>query len=456
MPSISVSKGKGSFNHNERKYSTPNVDTDRSHLNVVLQPNRIKEVYHEIFDQALEKYNAKQKRNDRKIKDYYSHINNSKKNKAFHELLIQVGSMNDQCSLSNQILKEYFNSFEKRNPQMRICAAYIHNDETTPHLHLDYVPFATGHKRGLDTKVANDKAIEQMGYADWKDWRDKEEQALEQILNQHGLKRTVMNNTDRHRSVDGYKREQRLIEERIKKLDQQGQMAQIEVKKSILGVETVKKSDYDQVTEKNKLLEAKLAVLSDSNKKYEQKLAEMMKKPYVASNKALRAENEELQANVDEAYDYIIELQRTTVPEEMFQNLEIKYKQSRKYEVHYNALKRKYLDLKNKYEPESPTSVKQQLELAKKLQQKRSVEYLEQENRKLKQDVEFWKSKFFDIVEDLEMFFGKLRDAFSYFIAEDDVDQIIEESIDESFDDKDSVFEALDISKSKSVSEWER
>lgn len=451
MPSISVSKGKGSFNHNERKYSTPNVDTNRTHLNVVLQPNRIKEVYHEIFDQALEKYNAKQKRNDRKIKDYYSHINNSKKNKAFHELLIQVGSMNDQCSLSNQILKEYFDSFEKRNPQMRICAAYIHNDETTPHLHLDYVPFATGHKRGLDTKVANDKAIEQMGYADWKDWRDKEEQALERILNQHGLQRTIMNNTDRHRTVSGYKMEQRLIEKRLEQLDQKSPAAPIEVKKGLLGGETVKKSDYDRIVEEKKLLESKLDILSAVNKKQEDELLKMKNKPYVALNEALEDEVEEWKSNCNEAVDRIVDMEYKTVPIEKFKNLEMKYNQSKKYEANYNALKQKYLDLKNKYEPDTPTSVKQQLELAKKLQQKRSVEYLEQENRKLKQDVEFWKSKFFDIVEDLEVFFGKIKEAFGYFMNKDDVDQLLEESIEDSFRDTGTVFESLDKSKSSSI-----
>ena len=451
MPSISISKGAGSLNHNERKYITPNVDQGRTKLNVTLQRNRIKEVYHEVFDQALERYNAKQKRNDRKIDDYYSHITHSKQEKPFHELVVQIGNKDDQCSLSNEILKSYFKGFEERNPQMRICAAYIHNDEATPHMHLDYVPFVTGQKRGLDTRVSNDKAIEQMGYSNWKDWRDSEEQALEQILLQHGLKRTIMNNTDRHRSVSGYKQEQKLIEERIKKLDQQGQTAPIEIKKSLLGVETVKKSDYDTIAERNKLLEVKLAVLSDSNKKYEQELMAIKNKPYIASNEALQAENEELQANNDEAYDYIIELQRTTVSAEQFQNLEIKYNQSRKYEAHYNALKRKYLDLKNKYEPEAPTSIKDQLELAKKLHQRRSIEDLEQENRKLKQDVEFWKSKFFDIVEDLEIFFGKIKDAFGYFMHKDDVDQLLEESISDSFRDTRSVFESLDKSKSSNI-----
>ena len=451
MPSISISKGAGSLNHNERKYSTPNVDASRSHLNLELQHNRIKEVYHDLFDQALERYNAKQKRSDRKIEDYYSHIAHSKQEKLFHELVVQVGSLNDDQSRFNDILKEYYHGFEERNPQMKVVAAYIHNDEKTPHLHLDYVGFITNQKRGLDTRVSHDKAIAQMGYSDWKDWRSKEEQALEQILLRHGLQRTIMNNTERHRTVSGYKMEQKLIEERLQQLDQQAPSTPTEVKKNIFGVEMVKKSDLDQVSEEKKLLEAKLDILSEVNKKQEDELQKMKNKSYVSLNESLQAENEELQANNDEAYDYIIELQRTTVPEEQYQKLEKQYQQVLPYRELYQKLKNKYEPMEQIAPTKQPNSIREQIALAKKVKQKKSYDDLEQENRKLKQDVEFWKSKFFDIVEDLEVFFGKIKEAFGYFMNKDDVDQLLEESIEDSFRDTGTVFESLDKSKSSSI-----
>jgi hypothetical protein len=61
---------------------------------------------------------------------------------------------------------------------MKVVGAIVHMDEETPHLHLDYVPFITGQKRGLGTRVSNDKAILQMGYKSWNDWRSQEEKQL--------------------------------------------------------------------------------------------------------------------------------------------------------------------------------------------------------------------------------------------------------------------------------------
>lgn len=68
---ISAMVGKGSVNHNSRKFKAENVDADRSHLNIDYCNKSIKKVYHELFDEALEKYNAKQTRIDRKIENYF-------------------------------------------------------------------------------------------------------------------------------------------------------------------------------------------------------------------------------------------------------------------------------------------------------------------------------------------------------------------------------------------------
>lgn len=451
MPSISITKGKGSFNHNMRKFHTPNVDKERTKLNVVLKEFCIEQTYHDLFDQALLQYNQKQKRADRKIEDYYRHILHSKKEKAFHELVVQVGNMNDNQQDFNSILEEYYKGFEERNPQMRVVAAVIHNDEKTPHLHLDYVPFITGQKRGLGTKVANNRAIEQMGYESFDDWRISEMNALESILHEYGLNRTIMNNTDRHRSVSGYKREQRLIEERIKQLDRQEQTSPVEVKTNVFGMETVKKRDFDLIDEKNKLLEAELSVLRAENQKHEQNLLEMKKKPYVVLNESLRRDNEELERDNQEAFDFLTNMDNEYVSIEKFQTLEMKYKQSVQYKAKYEEIKKENEQLKSKYEPEAPKSIREQIAMAQKIKQKKSYEDLEQENRKLKQDVEFWKSKFFDIVEDLEVFFGKIKEAFGYFMNKDDVDQLLEESIEDSFRDTGTVFESLDKSKSSSI-----
>ncbi len=67
---ISFTTGKGSVNHNSRKFHANNTDLDRSHLNIEYLNENIKDVYHELFDEALARYNKKQTQSDRRIYDY--------------------------------------------------------------------------------------------------------------------------------------------------------------------------------------------------------------------------------------------------------------------------------------------------------------------------------------------------------------------------------------------------
>lgn len=92
---ISAMVGKGSVNHNSRKFKAENVDGERTHLNIDYCSENIKKVYHELFDEALERYNAKQTRADRKIENYYEKIRNSKQEKPFHEIILQIGNKDD-------------------------------------------------------------------------------------------------------------------------------------------------------------------------------------------------------------------------------------------------------------------------------------------------------------------------------------------------------------------------
>lgn len=152
--------GKGSIAHNERKFIAENVDAARTIRNVVLQSENVKDVYHELFDKAIERYNAKQKRKDRKIEDYYEHIRTGKQEKVFHEAIFQIGNKDDTGCLSREgqiarlALLDFAKGFQKRNPQFQVFGIYLHMDEATPHLHIDFVPYVTGSKRGPDTRVS--------------------------------------------------------------------------------------------------------------------------------------------------------------------------------------------------------------------------------------------------------------------------------------------------------------
>ena len=149
---------KGSIGHNNRKFIAPNVDKNRTHENIILVREDIQKTYHELFDKALEEYNAKQKRKDRRIKDYYEHISRSKQEKPFYELLFQIGNTEDthcgthEAELATKALSNFVVGFQKRNPHIRVFNAVIHLDEETPHVHIDFVPFATEQKRGLSTR----------------------------------------------------------------------------------------------------------------------------------------------------------------------------------------------------------------------------------------------------------------------------------------------------------------
>ena len=131
---ISAMVGKGSVNHNSRKFKAENVNADRSHLNIDYCNENIKKVYHELFDEALGRYNAKQTRADRKIENYYEKIRSSKQEKPFHELILQIGDKENMSAesengqLARQVLDEYYRGFQERNSQLRVFSAHLHMD----------------------------------------------------------------------------------------------------------------------------------------------------------------------------------------------------------------------------------------------------------------------------------------------------------------------------------------
>jgi len=184
MGRISTPQGRGSQMHNRRDYAKfgkplpDNIDPTKSHENVFLVDKDIKDAYREIFGEALAKYNAKQKRADRKIPDYYEHIKKSKNGeKLFYEDIIQWGTMKDfdnpdTRERAKEALVQYVQSFEARNPNIKLIGAYIHMDEASPHLHLDYIPVAHGYKQGMTLRNSMVKALKEMGFVPKNESRD--------------------------------------------------------------------------------------------------------------------------------------------------------------------------------------------------------------------------------------------------------------------------------------------
>lgn len=227
MGRVSMPQGKGSQMHNRREYEkygkpTPdNIDVSKSHENITLVDKDIKEAYREIFGEALDKYNAKQKRADRKIEDYCDHIKKSKNGeKLFYEDVVQWGSKDDfqnpqTRERAKEALVKYVEGFEERNPNLKLIGAYIHMDEASPHLHLDYVPVANGYSRGLETRSSLDKAMKQMGFQPENEsrknnatklWKESERAVFGEICRGLGLEVEPERKSDRKSlTVEEYK-----------------------------------------------------------------------------------------------------------------------------------------------------------------------------------------------------------------------------------------------------------
>ena len=219
---ISAMRGKGSLTHNRRDFIAENVDSSRTPFNIEYCNEDIRAVYHELFDGALARYNEKQTRKDRVIDDYYEKIRTGKQEKLFEELIIQIGNKDDMNAssengqLARQMLDEYMQSFQQRNPTLRVFSAHLHMDEATPHLHIDFIPFTTGSKRGLETRVSLKKALEALGFTggtkshtELNQWIEAEKQALASIMARHAIEWEQKGTHEEHLSVLDYKKQER-------------------------------------------------------------------------------------------------------------------------------------------------------------------------------------------------------------------------------------------------------
>lgn len=222
---ISAMSGSGVVAHNRRTYFAENVDPTRTHLNIEYCYIPIEEAYHQIFDAALAEFNARQKRKDRCIENYYEKIRNGKQEKPFYEVIFQVGNKDDMgaagenAELAKTILDQFYRSFLERNPNLYVYSAHLHMDEATPHLHIDFIPFTTGSKRGLSTRVSLKKALSDQGITgegrsltERDLWVQKEKEALAEIMLEHGIEWEQKDEHREHLSVLEYKREQRTQE----------------------------------------------------------------------------------------------------------------------------------------------------------------------------------------------------------------------------------------------------
>lgn len=234
---VSVCKGRGSLAHNNREFATPNVDQSRTHLNIVYKQEPLPVAYDKIFGEELARYNAAQKRADRRVPDYMEHIRNSKNGeKLFYEIVVQIGNkhtcntLTQNGELATKILDEYMKDFQKRNPNLYVFNAVLHLDEQTPHIHIDYIPVAREYKQGLQIRNSLDKALKQQGIdgkGGKKDnstqrWQESEKKALGEVMERHGWQRAAESGIKREKmTVSQYKATMKEIESHVSALPEQ-------------------------------------------------------------------------------------------------------------------------------------------------------------------------------------------------------------------------------------------
>lgn len=185
------------------------IQREKSKYNIQIFKRDIKDVYHELFDDALNAYNAKQKRKDRKIDDYYKHVQKSKNLDLQREFIVAVGNKADWERLSfeekqevGETLKRYVIDFNERHDNMTIYNAIVHLDESgAPHAHFNVVPTATGYKNGLAVQPSFRKALEQEGFGpsgreQFKTFRDAEVHRLHEFVHEIGIDRKAGQTND--------------------------------------------------------------------------------------------------------------------------------------------------------------------------------------------------------------------------------------------------------------------
>ena len=341
--SISFVTGKGALGHNNREFIHDNVDESRVKDNINYKEEKLHIAYEKCFGQAVESYNKRQTRNDRKIKNYMQRIKDSGNNeKLFYENIVQVGdkyshgfgSGNEEQAID--ILDEYAKSFQERNPNLYVFNMKMHLDEASPHLHIDYIPVATGYKRGLDTRNSLTKAHANMGIPkgtgrnnnSTMKWQEREREYLKEIAKDHNLE-IIDKKTDRkHLTVDEYK----IYAEQIEKQYDKYMNSKVNIKSSkipftnkvFLEENDFKKisnnAKYNYLTEKTvskytKKLEGKeveLNLLADRLKKRDRQLKDKDKEFDIKFQEVKKIKNKyeflyEDQLNINEKVDFLQE-----------------------------------------------------------------------------------------------------------------------------------------------------
>ena len=308
---ISFMTGKGSVNHNSRKFHAKNTDPERSCLNVEYCNENVKDVYHELFDEALARYNEKQTRSDRRIDDYYEKIRSGKQEKPFHEIILQIGDKDNMGAktengqLAAKVLDKYMQDFQQRNPTLRVFSAYLHMDEASPHLHIDFVPYTTGSKRGLDTRVSLKQALAALGFkggtrreTELNQWVAYEKEQLAAVMLEHGIEWEKKGTHEKHLSVLDFEKKERAKE--VAELEQsisdgKERLSDIQIQQRKAEQET------EQIRQEGEAIRQEVSELSETSNLLKEQAATLAedKEKLLSDNEKLEKQQKKLQQEIE-------------------------------------------------------------------------------------------------------------------------------------------------------------
>ena len=280
-------------------------------MNVEYCNENIKDVYHELFDEALTRYNEKQTRSDRRIDDYYEKICSGKQEKPFHEIILQIGNKDDMGAktedgqLAAKILDEYMQGFKRRNPTLRVFSAYLHMDEATPHLHIDFIPYTTGSKRGLETRVSLKKALAELGFkggtrseTERNQWVAAEKEQLADIMLKHDIEWEKKGTHEKHLSVLDFEKKERAKE--VAKLEQTISGSKEELS-NILHQQVAAGRETEQIRKEGEAIRQEVSELSATNYllKEQTELLAGDKEKLLSENEKLEKQQKKLQQDIN-------------------------------------------------------------------------------------------------------------------------------------------------------------
>lgn len=237
------------------------------------------------------RYNEKQTRSDRRIDDYYEKIRSGKQEKPFHEIILQIGDKDNMGAktengqLAAKVLDKYMWDFQRRNPTLRVFSAYLHMDEATPHLHIDFVPYTTGSKRGLDTRVSLKQALSALGFkggtrreTELNQWVAYEKEQLAAVMLEHGIEWEKKGTHEKHLSVLDFEKKERAkevaeLEQSISDGKERLSDIQIQHRKAVQETEQIRqkgeaiRQEVSELSETSDLLKEQAAALAEDKEK---------------------------------------------------------------------------------------------------------------------------------------------------------------------------------------------